>query len=528
MAQLVKGTTFATGNTVTASNLNGLVDNGSLAGGAITDQVAASSVLGSDYVLINQAGTLKKATIDQLSANVSTAGLIKADGTVPMTGQLILATTQQTSSLQAVSKGYVDAAVIPGGTTALSGLVQKSGDTMTGNLTMGNGSAVILNGTSANPLSAVPLGYVTQQISTLATSAALSAHTSNTNNPHSTTASQVGLGNVDNTSDQNKPVSLAQQTALNTKLSLTGGTLTGFLGLVASAPVQAYDATPKTYVDTQLALKTPYAGSVVLPSTGSWLFQGGLEVAATGSSDTSVVNRQYVDALFSARPRVVAGVWFKSATCPATTIDTSTFLPVTFSRTAGSATTTIGYSTLSASYSDPTQPFFLAGQYIGIASGTTGITARLYKIESTNIAAKTFTITTPETTALSASGFLSSVYNGVATTTAYNTKSVYVCFASNKHYVNFWADTSNGSKTNATPSAVSYANVSGSAYSYNNYNLNWLFMPNMNRTTYLYSQNVAEGFGATTMGCHVGAFYTKADGSGYNYMWDASIGISYR
>ncbi len=44
-------------------------------------------------------------------------------------------------------------------------------------------------------------------------SSALTAHTSNTSNPHSTTKAQVGLGNADNTSDANKPVSTAQATA---------------------------------------------------------------------------------------------------------------------------------------------------------------------------------------------------------------------------------------------------------------------------------------------------------------------------
>ena len=43
------------------------------------------------------------------------------------------------------------------------------------------------------------------------------------------TATMVGLGNVDNTSDANKPISTATQTALDGKLSLTGGTLTGAL-----------------------------------------------------------------------------------------------------------------------------------------------------------------------------------------------------------------------------------------------------------------------------------------------------------
>ena len=55
----------------------------------------------------------------------------------------------------------------------------------------------------------------------------LSAHTNNTTNPHSVTKTQVGLGNVDNTSDANKPVSTAQHTAIDLKLSLSGGEMTG-------------------------------------------------------------------------------------------------------------------------------------------------------------------------------------------------------------------------------------------------------------------------------------------------------------
>lgn len=43
----------------------------------------------------------------------------------------------------------------------------------------------------------------------------LSTHTGNTSNPHNTTKSQVGLGNVDNTSDVDKPVSGPQQEALD-------------------------------------------------------------------------------------------------------------------------------------------------------------------------------------------------------------------------------------------------------------------------------------------------------------------------
>ena len=39
-------------------------------------------------------------------------------------------------------------------------------------------------------------------------------------NPHNTTKSDIGLGNVDNTSDLNKPISTATQNALNTKANI--------------------------------------------------------------------------------------------------------------------------------------------------------------------------------------------------------------------------------------------------------------------------------------------------------------------
>ena len=45
----------------------------------------------------------------------------------------------------------------------------------------------------------------------------LISHLSNKSNPHSVTKAQVGLGNVDNTSDANKPISTATQTELDKK-----------------------------------------------------------------------------------------------------------------------------------------------------------------------------------------------------------------------------------------------------------------------------------------------------------------------
>lgn len=65
------------------------------------------------------------------------------------------------------------------------------------------------NAQSSNP---VANSLFTAQITALGTT--LSSHANNKNNPHSVTKSQVGLGNVDNTSDADKPVSTAQAAAI--------------------------------------------------------------------------------------------------------------------------------------------------------------------------------------------------------------------------------------------------------------------------------------------------------------------------
>ena len=66
-------------------------------------------------------------------------------------------------------------------------------------------------------------------------------HTQLTNNPHNVTAEQVGLGNADNTSDANKPVSTATQTALNLKSNKADPEVTGKLTLDSDLELE-YDS----------------------------------------------------------------------------------------------------------------------------------------------------------------------------------------------------------------------------------------------------------------------------------------------
>lgn len=71
-----------------------------------------------------------------------------------------------------------------------------------------------------------------------ASTTALTAHTSDTSNPHATTKAQVGLGNADNTADTAKPVSTAQQTALNGKVS-TDRVVSAGAGLIGGGDLTA-------------------------------------------------------------------------------------------------------------------------------------------------------------------------------------------------------------------------------------------------------------------------------------------------
>lgn len=89
-------------------------------------------------------------------------------------------------------------------------------------------------------------------------------HTLRADNPHGTTKAQVGLGNVDNTSDLNKPISTAAQAALDAKQNaLVSGTnikTVGGVSLLGSGNV--------TEVQNSLTASTTLAPSVTAVNTG--------------------------------------------------------------------------------------------------------------------------------------------------------------------------------------------------------------------------------------------------------------------
>lgn len=88
------------------------------------------------------------------------------------------------------------------------------------------------------------------------------------------TKGMVGLGNVDNTSDANKPVSTAQQTALNGKASLTGAT---FTGAVTATNLSGTNTGDQTNIPGNAGTVTSIAGQVV----------AGTNMTRTGSGTTA-------------------------------------------------------------------------------------------------------------------------------------------------------------------------------------------------------------------------------------------------
>lgn len=95
------------------------------------------------------------------------------------------------------------------------------------------------------------------------THAQIDTHIASTSNPHSVTKSQVGLVNVDNTSDVNKPVSTAQQTALDAKQNLDSD-LTAVAGLSTTGLI----ARTGSGTASTRALTAPAAGITVSSGDG--------------------------------------------------------------------------------------------------------------------------------------------------------------------------------------------------------------------------------------------------------------------
>lgn len=110
---------------------------------------------------------------------------------------------------------------------------------------------------------------------------ALWGHIVNYNNPHQTTKTQVGLGNVDNTSDINKPISIIQTAGLARKQISNIDTLRAIsvTGLLANDSIETLgyyvsgDGGGGVFVYDGASIATDNGGTIIAPSGGGgrWL-----------------------------------------------------------------------------------------------------------------------------------------------------------------------------------------------------------------------------------------------------------------
>lgn len=112
--------------------------------------------------------------------------------------------------------GSLDSVVVAVKEYEFTNGLTESNDVVSANL---SNSAPNMNGVASSGVSTdISRADHTHPIDTSRASASdLTAHTTNISNPHSVTKTQIGLSNVDNTSDADKPISTATQNALDTK-----------------------------------------------------------------------------------------------------------------------------------------------------------------------------------------------------------------------------------------------------------------------------------------------------------------------
>ena len=190
------------------------------------------------------------------------------------TGKTLILTDAPTGSTDAANKGYVDAKIsseVPNASDTTLGKIQLVGE---------------LGGTASSPT--VPGLALKAPINNPAFTGTVSG----------VTKAMVDLGNVVNTSDANKPVSLAAQTALDLKENASNKS---DASLGTSTILYPTQNAVKTYVDSQVALGTPDATSSV---KGKLQLAGDLDgTAALPSIKTSAITtaKLAADAVTSAK-----------------------------------------------------------------------------------------------------------------------------------------------------------------------------------------------------------------------------------
>ena len=136
-------------------------------------------------------------------------------------------------------------------------------------------------------------------------------HVARVDNPHGVTKAQVGLGNADDTSDADKPISIATQSALDLKANVDNAVLTGIptaptanvgtdtTQLATTAFVKAVVTNVQDAVD-EIKGSVDILDSTVVKLTGDQTIEDvktfmSSPIVPTPTAVNQAVNKQYVD-----------------------------------------------------------------------------------------------------------------------------------------------------------------------------------------------------------------------------------------
>lgn len=283
----------------------------------------------------NTDGTLK--ATGTLATKADNADVVHLSGTETIDGIKSFSTSPTvptpTNPTDAATKAYVDSATgatVPDASTTTKGIVQLAGD---------------LGGTASAPtVPALAGGSVSQYFR-------------GDKSWQTLDKTVVGLANVDNTSDANKPVSTATQTALNAKVATTrsitagtgltgggdlsadrtlaanfgttagtiaqgndsritgalqrsGGTMTGTLTLAAD-PTNPLESATKQYVDAHAATSNPWQFNVKsapynAAGDGSTNDTAAIQAAIDAAAAYAAANNSYAEVLFPPATYVIS------------------------------------------------------------------------------------------------------------------------------------------------------------------------------------------------------------------------------
>ncbi len=151
----------------------------------------------------------------------------------------------------------------------------------------------LLDGVTATTTELNYVDGVTSAIQTQLNSKAPLADPTFTGTVSGVTKSHVGLGNVDNTADADKPVSTVQQAALDLKANLSGPTFTGTVVLPSTTSVGDVSATELGYVNgVTSAIQTQLDDK--LSKTGGTM-TGAITLSGAPTESLHAATKAYVD-----------------------------------------------------------------------------------------------------------------------------------------------------------------------------------------------------------------------------------------